>query len=353
MLVSQKQKPQAAHRHADRWIDRCWFRLRLGQFLKTGADWLAVYFFCFGAAILTVKLALPQFWPKVLWLALGTIPVTFLAWWLSGRDVFSRTESIALLDSRLQAGGLLMTLAEAPDDEWYERLPHLESLWKASLPQFWPLRFVKQTAFPAAFLLGVCLVPEREIEAATAEMNTAGTQAAAELEELLEKLDKMKILEEEEEQELREEIEKLVEETKQTPLTHEKWETVDALEAMMRMRADATDAKLSKAQDSVAALQRASKSDAQMLSQESIEQLSKDIKDAIEKLAKSGAFNNLSPELREQLQKLMKNGQFDLPGDPAERQKLLDELGDVLDKESDKLSRLHEKCENCGKPGGT
>ena len=42
-----------------------------------------------------------------------------------------------------------------------------------------------------------------------------------------------------------------------------------------------------------------------------------------------------------------------LPGDPAERQKLLDELGDFLDKESDKLSRLHEKCENCGKPGGT
>ena len=100
-------------------------------------------------------------------------------------------------------------------------------------------------------------------------------------------------------------------------------------------------------------MQRASKSDAQMLSQESIEQLSKDIKDAIEKLAKSGAFNNLSPELREQLQKLMKNGQFDLPDDPAERQKLLDELGDFLDKESDKLSRLHEKCENCGKPGGT
>ena len=163
----------------------------------------------------------------------------------------------------------------------------------------------------------------------------------------------MEILEEEEAQELREEIKKLVEETKQTPLTHEKWETVDALEAMMRMRADATDAKLSNAQDSVAALQRASKSDAQMLSQESIEQLSKDIKAAIEKLAKSGAFNNLSPELREQLQKLMKNGQFDLPDDPAERQKLLDELGDFLDKESDKLSRLHEKCENCGKPGGT
>lgn len=353
MSVSQKQKPQAAHRHADRWIDRCWFRLRLGQFLKTGADWLAVYLFCFGAAILTVKLVLPQFWPHVLWLALGTIPVTVMAWWLSGRDVFSRTESIALLDSRLQAGGLLMTLAETPNEEWHERLPHLESLWKASLPQFWPLRFAKQTAFPAAFLLGVCLVPEREIEAAPAQLNTAGTRAASELEELLEQLDELEILEEEEEKDLREEIEKLVEETKQTPLTHEKWETVDALEAMMRMRADAADANLSKAQDSVAALQRASKADAPMLSQEAIEQLSKDIKEALEKMAKSGAFNNLSPELRKQLQKLMKNGQFDLPGDPGERQKLLDELGDFLDKESDKLSKLREKCENCGKPGGT
>lgn len=353
MADAQKHTPQAAHRHAERWIDRCWFRLRLGHFLKTGADWLAVYLFCFGAVILTVKLAFPQFWPNVLWLALGTVPVTVMAWWFSGRDVFSRTESIALLDSRLQAGGLLMTLAEAPDDEWQDRLPHLESLWRASLPQFWPLRFAKQTAFPAAFLLGVCLVPEREIEAAPAQLNTAGTQAATQLEEMLEQLDELEILEEEEAKELREEIEKLVEETKQTPLTHEKWETVDALEAMMRMRADTADANLSKAQDSVAALKRASEADAPALSQESIEQLSRDIKEALEKMARSGAFNNLSPELREQLQKLMKNGQFDLPGDPAERQKMLDELSDFLDKESDKLSKLREKCEDCGKPGGT
>lgn len=353
MPVSQKAKPQAAHRQADRWIENCWMRLRLGQFMKTAADWLAVYLFCFGAAILIVKLALPQFWPHVLWLGLGTIPVAGFAWWLSGRDMFSRTESIAILDSRLHAGGLLMTLAESPNDQWLERLPHLESLWQASLPQFWPLRFAKQTAFPAVFLMGVCLVPEREVEAAPALKNTAGTKAAAELEELLEQLDELEILEEEEEKELRDEIQKLVEETRQTPLTHEKWETVDALESMMRMRADTADANLSKAQESLAALQRASKADAKLMTQESVEQLAKDVKEALEKLAKSGAFNKLSPQLREQLERLMKSGQFELPDDPEARQKMLDELSEFLDQESDKLSKLHEKCENCGKPGGT
>jgi len=348
-----RQNSLPAHRQAEQWIARCCFRLRLGQFLKTCADWLAVYLLCFGTAVLFVKLALPRFWPHVLWLAVGAIPVAILAWWVSRQGAFTKSESIAVLDSRLRAGGLLMTLSEAPDELWQERLPHLDSLWRASLPEFRPLRFVRQTVFPAAFLLAVCLLPEREVIAAPSLHNTAGTRATAELQELLEQMDDLKILEQEEKDELRSEIKKLVEETKQAPLTHEKWETVDALQSMMRMRVDRADATLSRARNSLARLERASKSLTETEMQEAFEELQKDVRDALSKMDRDGVFDQLSPQLQSDLKRLLKDGQLKLPGDAQDREQLLDELAEFLDEESERLDRLQEACDRCGKPGGT
>ena len=104
--------------NAEVWIARCWTRLRFGQFLTSAADWLAIYLFVLGSAVLITKLAVPTFWPHVLWLAVGAVPVAFAAWCVSGRELFSRTESVALLDNRLEAGGLLMSLCEAPGGQW-------------------------------------------------------------------------------------------------------------------------------------------------------------------------------------------------------------------------------------------
>ncbi|MDA0281917.1 MAG: hypothetical protein O3B86_01065 [Planctomycetota bacterium] len=331
---------------AELWIARCWKRLRFGQFLTSAADWLAVYLFVLGSAVLLTKLAVPQFWPNVLWLVAGAVPVAVAAWWVSGRELFSRTESVALLDNRLEAGGLLMTLCEAPDALWEERLPQLESLWRSSLPQYRPVRFARQMAGPFAFVLAACLVPLREIEAAPALRNTAGEQATSQLQELLTELEKSDVLDEEEKKELEDEIAKLVEETRETPLTHEKWETVDALQERMRMRVETTAAELATAQQALAALKNAADGDFSSLSIESLEMLSKDVLEMLQKMADKGAFDKLPKDLSDQLQRLMKdsNGQFQLPKDPAELSELLDELDGFLQGESQKLSELRSKC---------
>ena len=328
----------------DRWIDRCWSRLRFGEFLRSAADWLAVYLFVLGSAVLIVKLAIPQFWPHVLWLAVGAAPVAIAAWLISGRERFSRGESIALLDSRLQAGGLLMTLTEAPDDEWEQRLPQLESLWRTSLPQLRPVRFARQMLPAIAFVAIACLVPPRTVEAGTELRSTAGQQAAQALEELLTELDKAEVLDEEEKQELRDEIEKLVDETKETPLTHEKWETVDALQERMRLRLDETAADVGKAQEALAALKHAADGEQLTMPLESLLQLEQEMLETLQKMMGKGAFQNAPESLKSELQRLMKDGQFKLPEDPGERQELLDSLSEFLDQESDELSELRSKC---------
>jgi hypothetical protein len=344
--------------NAELWIARCWKRLRFGQFLTSAADWLAVYLFVLGSAVLITKLAMPEFWPNVLWLVAGAVPVAVAAWWISGRELFSRTESVALLDNRLEAGGLLMTLCEAPDELWEERLPQLETLWKTSLPQYRPVRFARQMAGPFVFMLAACLVPLRDVDAAPTLKNTAGEQATSQLQELLTELEKSDVLEEEEKQELEDEIAKLVEETKDTPLTHEKWETVDALQERMRMRVETTAAELVTAQQSLAALKNAADGDFAKLSIESMDMLSKDVLEMMQKMADKGAFDNVPKNLKDQLQRLMKssagNGKFQLPKDPKELSELLDSLDGFLQNESKKLSELRSKCKggNCkGCPG--
>ena len=290
---------------------------------------------------------MPELWPNVLWLVAGAVPVAFAAWWISGRELFSRTESVALLDNRLEAGGLLMTLCEAPDELWEERLPQLEMLWKTSLPQYRPVRFARQMAGPFVFVLAACLVPLREVKAAPTLKNTAGEQATSQLQELLTELEKSDVLEEEEKQELEDEIAKLVEETKDMPLTHEKWETVDALQERMRMRVETTAAELVTAQQALAALKDAADGDFSQLSIESMEMLRKDVLETLQKMADKGAFDNMPRDLKDQLQRLMKNnkgGGFQLPKDPAELSETLDNLNDFLEGESKKLSELRSKC---------
>jgi hypothetical protein len=336
--------------NADQWIARCWNRLRFGQFLKSAADGLAIYLFCFGAAVLVVKLATPEFWPNVLWFALGAIPVAAIAWWVSGREKFSHTESVAILDQRLKMGGLLMTLAESPDEQWHEHLPKFDSIWKESLPQLWPIRFIRQVLLPVAFVTGVFLIPVRDIHAKQdPPVNTAGKAATAQLQEFLQELSDTSVLDEEEQKQLKDEIEKLIKETENTPLTHEKWETVDALRDRMRMRVDTSAATVGKASDALAQLARAMKADGYEVLPESLERLEKDVVDGLKKLAKAGAFKKLSPKLREQLERLMKDQKFEIP-DGLMDEKLMQELQEFLDQEADRLAEMRKQ--HGGQQGG-
>ncbi len=63
----------------DLWINRHNRRLWLGLFLQRAGEWLAAFLFLFGASVLTAKLFLPEFWPRVLWLGLLAIPILLLA----------------------------------------------------------------------------------------------------------------------------------------------------------------------------------------------------------------------------------------------------------------------------------
>jgi hypothetical protein len=336
---------------ADRWIERYLKRLAFGLFLQRFAAWFAGFLFVFGSAVLVVKLLMPAFWPHVLWLALASIPVTFAVWLLSRCNRFTRSESVALLDRKLDAGGLLMTLSETSDNGWAARLPQVESIWRESIPKVRPVRFAGYLVLPLVFAVGTCLVPLREANPEPILRNTVGTRAAEQLEEMLDLLQEADVLEEEEQQQLREQIEKLAKETKQTPLTHEKWETVDALRERLRMRLDTASLTVSKAQNAAMTLAKADMADARPLSLERIAQLEKHILEALQKLARDGELSRAEPGLRKELERLVKNGQFKLPQDAAARKKLLDELQDFLDQESDKLSECRKQCDDS--PDGT
>ncbi len=331
----------------ERWIDRFAARVRLGEFLRRGAEWGAAYLFLFGAAVLVAKLLWPQLWPHVLWLAVGILPVSAVVWWLSQRGGQNRWQSVARLDAALDTGGLLMTLTERPDADWSNRLPQLEQLWREALPRIRPKRFASYLALPFLFATGACFVPLREASTAGPLLNTVGQQAAQDLEELLKEIEKDQVLEEEEERQLKEEIQKLTEETRDTPLTHEKWETVDALRERMKVRLESASMSLAQAGEAAAKLADSNRPDAPELSLERAEQLEKELAESLQKMMKKGGLSGAPQELRDQLQRLMKNGKLQIPKDPGERQELLDELREFLDKENDKLSELRKKCSGC------
>ncbi|MEX0716529.1 MAG: hypothetical protein WD066_08080 [Planctomycetaceae bacterium] len=338
---------------ADIWVDRELRRLRFGAFLERAAEWLAAFLFVFGGAVLVVKLAVPSLWPHILWSGLLALPVLAGAWWRSGRNRWTRSEAVALLDRRLELGGLLMTLSEAPDDEWSRRLPGVEAKWREALPRVRPVRFARWIAMPVLFAAATGFVPLRDFDEPPTILNASRERATERLEFMLERLSEVSALDEKDREELREEIAKLEEETKEGPLTHEKWETIDALEKRMRIRLDAATMQANQARDAAAALADAAGADGQPLTLERQERLEKELIETLKKMAENGAFKNAGEGLKNELQRLTKSGNPRLPQDAAERQKLLDELREHLDRESEKLAEARAQCQGGNCPGGT
>lgn len=331
----------------DRWISRYSARIRLGEFLKRGAECGAAYLFFFGAAVLVVKMLIPRAWPHVLWLAAGIVPALAAAWWLTRRPSQTRWQSVARLDAAIDSGGLLMTLCERPSDDWADRLPQLEQLWQEAIPRVRPRRFAGYTILPLLFAVGACFIPLRDASTAPVLYNTVGQQAASELEELLNEIEKEQLLDEEEEQQLKNEVQKLTEETRETPLTHEKWETVDALRERMKVRLETAAMSLAKARDAATLLADSNLLDTSETALERSEQLERELAASLQKMMQKGGLAGAPTGLEEHLQRLMKNGQLQMPKEPGERQELLDELKEFLDQENDKLNALRKKCAGC------
>lgn len=334
------------HAPFDRWIDRYVARVRFGEFLRRAADWGAAYLFVFGAAVLVVKLFVPEAWPHVLWFAAGLIPALAAGWPFGARRQ-SRWQSVARLDASLATGGLLMTLSERPDADWLAHLPQLDREWRAAVPHIRPRRFASVLALPLVFAVGACFVPLRQASTAGTLRNTVGQQATRELEELLEEIEKDKVLDEEEQRQLQDEVRKLAEETRETPLTHEKWETVDALRERMKVRLETAAMSAAQARDAAAALADSRRPDAPELSAERAEQLEKQLTESLENMLRKGGLSGAPGSLRDELRRLTKNGKLQLPPDPAARQQLLDELREYLDQENNRLAELREKCSGC------
>lgn len=331
----------------DRWILRALRRLHFGLFLQTAAEWLAAFLFAFGGVVLVVKLLAPTLWPNVLWAAATAVPLMLAAWAWSRRKRYTRTESVALIDRRLQTGGLLLTLSEQPDAVWLERLPQVEEAWRMSLPRIRPVRFAKTLAAPVCFALAVLFVPLRQLPAEPIQSNLVGKTASNQLEEALAALEEAKVLEPEEEKKLKDEIDKLADEAREQPLTHEKWETVDALRERIKLRLDTAELVASKARDSVNSLKQALKNAGITLTPEQQAQLEQDALETLQKRQKQNAGPGKEGKgagNKSGLQRLIKNGKFS--ENSQERQEELDDLDDFLKSECEKLGKCRGKCKS-------
>jgi len=332
----------------DRWIDACHRRLRWGQYLARAGEWLAASLLVCGMAVLLVRRLRPEWWPQVLWLALLVAPAAAVAWMLTRRRAFTREESIAVLDRALGTGGLLMTLAEVPDEVWQERLPQLESAWRAALPRLRPQRFCAQLALPLLFAVGVCCVPLREIVSDDLPPPlTAGQRAAQRLEQMLAALQQAEALPPEQEAELEQEIRKLVEDTQRAPLTHEKWETVDALEQRLRGELSRAQFQIDRLTGAVDRLLQSAGAAGLELSEEQLADLEDELLETLMKVAPRTAAGQSGTEatdggLEELVQRLTRQGTQSarLPSDPFARQQVLEELREFLQQESQRLAEL-------------
>ncbi|NOX53489.1 MAG: hypothetical protein GXP27_03455 [Planctomycetes bacterium] len=333
------------------WIDRVRRRIRIALWAEFLADWLAALLICLGGATLLVKLIWPSLWPDVLWLTIASLPIGLAAWLTSRRQQWSVREAVALLDTQLKAGGLLMTLAEVPSASWQDRLAQSEEKWRACLPRWRPVRLVRRLALPIVFAVGACFAPLREASPTPILQNTAGQQASQRLVELLEQMEESPLVEEKAEHELREQIEQLAEQTRREPLSREKWEALDALQERLRNRLDSTSQNLDRLRSAAAALSAAATEDGTELTPEQAQELEQDVLKALERLAKSRRLSELPPRLREALQQMRSSGSFRLPSDPKLREQMLSDLKDFLDREAERLEQLREKVEPA--PGGT
>src|SRR5262245_56522120 len=211
------------------WLRRLANRLQLGVFLKTFVDAAVIYCLSVGALFLFVKLLAPSLWPEALYLLVVAIPLAIGAYWLSRRSLYSQCQTVAMLDRRIGAGGLLMTLMERPHDEWEEHLPEAQQVWQQGLPPIRPVRLLKHLAIPLLFLVAAIILPPRAAQMLYAQPSAISQTQSDQLDQLLKQLDEADVMTPEQAEELQAEIEKLREETKFSPLTHEDWAAVDAL----------------------------------------------------------------------------------------------------------------------------
>lgn len=334
------------------WIRRHHRRLALGLFLQRAGEWLAVWLFLFGAAVLTAKLFLPEFWPDVLWLTLLAVPILVLAAFSASQTPFSRTESVALLDRQLKGGGLIMTLAEADDPAWHNRLPQTPQLWKRKLPKLRPVRFFRRTGWPLAFVLGALLIPTRNPHPTSRFSPAVGQKATRQLENMLGLLEESHVVAPEEAAEMKTVIEQLSEETQHAPLTSEKWETVDALRKTLGEKLQKDEAQIQDVSEKVSTLLKSQGGELDRLLPENQADFNK-VAEVVKSLSDRGALPELPESLGPAVEQMLKQGTRKLAEDPKLREQVLSQVQNLLKDRSLDLQKVRSQFEGAfaGMPG--
>lgn len=327
------------------WLARMQRKLRWGLFVKWAIKFLAVGLFSCGLLILLLKLVAPGWWPYTLWLLALNIPLFGLAWIRSHREVYSSQDALAMLDSRIGAGGLLMSIDEMPDTFWESRLPELEQTWRMAIPRFRWLRMLKIEAAPTAFLLAACLIPERTIEQLIPPQLEVAENEIEGLRETLSKLEEQQWISQEDEEELADEIQKLADETRRQNLTHETWETVDALQQRMQQIVGSQRMQVSKAQGALATLQDAIDS-GKPLSADRLSEIEAQLEDA---LKKNGLSNPVAKQTLERIMKNMREGKFNTAQQQKDLQQALEDLRDFMEGERQSLEHMMGEMEGAGR----
>ena len=335
----------------EQWIAPVAKRLQVGLYLQTVAEWLAGGFLAAGTLVLAIRVWAPHYLVPVLY---GTASIGLLllliAWRWSQRHPYSRQEAVALMDRQLNAGGLLLSLAEKPDENWAERLPKSSDVWQASVPRLAPRRLLSWLGVPCLFFVATCLLPIRPALTALRTSTTAGRNAVEQLEELLTSVEQAQVLRPEEQSKLREEVEKLKEEAQQAPLTHEKWELIDSLVQKLKSGIEESSVLSTQAQSTLGALmsgRKLSDGDEEGLEDELVDTLQK-LSDKKEKedqqsskAGDAGGFGKTAEELK-QLRKSSGSA-----ASQKAREELLNNLREHLKQEKDKLKTLRKKCSKC------
>jgi hypothetical protein len=329
------------------WLRRLVRRLQFGVFLKSFVDAAVVFCLSVGVLFLAVKLLWPALWPASLYLLLLTIPLTLAAFWISRRAMYSQTQTVAMLDRRIGAGGLLMTLMEQPHDQWEARLPEARQVWLQGLPPIRPVRLLKHLGVPLLFLIAAIILPPRIAQSLTNQPSAISQTQTEQLDQLLKQLAEAEVFAEEESEELQAEIEKLKQETKFSPLTHEDWAAVDMLRESMQVAAESRRNQVTQATSAIASAQAQLANSGELTEKERTE-LQEKI-DALCESGQSGSEGESKPggrkgqggksgKLSDQI--AQSDCQGKLGGDAEELKAALNELSEMIESECDRLDGL-------------
>ena len=323
----------------DIWVNRQRRRLEWGRLLGPLADWLAVGSCLWGLAILLSKLFWTAFWPEVSWAGCFLIVLPPSCWWVFRKQAFTHAQAALVLDRRLGAGGLLMSVWEVGADEsWNFRLPETSLLWSDGLVRVRPARFVRILGLPLLFLSACYVIPAREVQSSPREILQRETR---ELESLIEQMESEELVQSVDARAMVDQIRNLRQQSADGPLTHDQWEVLDTIRERLDLRA--AEALFQNQQGLKALTELTGLADGELenLSPERLAEMRSAAELALREVLRDPAMiSDLPQDFREIVEGLIVDGEFRLPADLSGQLSLLQQLQSQLSFRSDELGDL-------------